>query len=168
MNDKKLKKLDLSKPYFEANGKKYLIETNLSIARFCEFQILEQEVGYSLTFRKLFDNLKELWELMNASKFVESSIKLDNLMRGIAKMEEKEPAVLKLCSLFINTENENRSEWNDDLATQKIEDWKAEGYEVDGFFQLALNFIDGFLPTYHKVTQSISEETESLAQRNRQ
>lgn len=153
---KELKRLDMSKTSFIANGNTYYIESGLSIERFCEYQILEKEAGFGLSFKKIFENLKELHGLMNQVKFVEAAVKLDNLMRGVAKLEEREPTLLKICALFINTKDEDRTTINDDMIARKIEDWKTE-YDVRDFFTLALNMVDGFIEIYSSVTRIISE-----------
>ncbi len=156
---KKLKRLDLTKPRFEANGVWYNIEGGLSIERFCEYQILEKEAGFGVSFKSLFQNLKKLHGLMNDVKFVEASVLLDNMMRGVAKLEEKQPTLLKMCALFINADDEDRSVITEDMIAKKINDWKAE-YDVRDFFQVALNTMDGFLEIYDSVTRIISESTE--------
>lgn len=154
-----LKKLDLTKSTFVANGVTYHIETQLSIERFCEYQILEKEAGFGLSFKKVFENLKELHALMNGVKFVEAAVKLDNLMRGVAKLEEREPTLLKICALFINTADEDRTTINNDMTMKKIEDWKRE-YDISGFFQLALNTVDGFFQIYGNVSRIISQDSK--------
>lgn len=155
---KELKRLDLKQQSFEANGTKYFIETGLSIERFCEYQILEKEAGFGISFKKIFENLKKVHGLMNEVKFVEAAVALDNLMRGVAKLEEREPTLLKICALFINTTDEDRTTINNDMVVKKIEDWKAE-YDVRDFFTLALNTVDGFLEIYANATRIISGET---------
>lgn len=150
-----LKRLDLNQPSFEANGVTYYIESALSIERFCEYQILEKEAGFGLSFKKIFENLKELHALMNGVKFVEAAVKLDNLMRGVAKLEEREPTLLKICALFINEKEEDRTIINNDMIVGKIANWKKE-YDIRDFFTLALNTVDGFLEIYANATHIIS------------
>lgn len=153
---KKPKNIDMTKPSFMANGKEYFIQTHLSIARFCEFQILEKEVGFSMTFAKVFKEINEITEIMNEAKFVDCAVRLDNLRRGVAKLEDKEPSVLKLCTLFINTIDEDPSFWNNDLMTVKIEDWKAEGIDIQDFFQFALSTLNGFTDIFNKMSNRVS------------
>jgi len=152
----KPKRIDMTKPSFVANGKEYFITSHLTVARFCEFQILEKEVGFSMNFDKVFQEINEITELMNETKFVECAVRLDNLRRGVAKLKDKEPSVLKLCTLFVNTENEDPSTWNNDVMTVKIEDWKAEGIDVQDFFTLALNSVNGFIDIYEQISKRIS------------
>lgn len=153
---KKLKRLDLSNPRFEANGVYYNVEGGLSIERFCMYQILEKEAAFGVSFKNLFNNLQKLHGLMNNVKFVEASILLDNMMRGVAKLEEKQPTLLKMCALFINTDDEDRSIITEDMIAKKINDWKKE-YDVRDFFQVALSTMDGFLEIYNNVSRIISE-----------
>lgn len=153
---KQLKTLDPQARSFEANGKKYFIETKLSIARFHEYQIFEKEAGFSMSFASMVDAIKEAYQDLNQLKAADASVKLHNLLAGISKVAEKEHVLLKMCALFINTEDEDRGEIDDDLITAKIEDWKNE-YEINGFFMLALNTVNGFLRIYSEMHQLISE-----------
>ena len=156
LKPKEPKTLDINKPSFMANGKEYFITSNLSITRFCEFQILEKEVGFSMNFDKVFQEINEITELMNQTKFVECAVRLDNLRRGIAKLKDKEPSVLKLCTLFMNTIDEDPSAWSNDLMTVKIEDWKTEGIDIQDFFTFALNTLNGFIDIYEQMSKKIS------------
>lgn len=154
---KVLKKLDPTKRSFIANGKEYFIESNLSIARFHDYQILDKEAGFSMTFGNVFEALVEVRKLMNSIKFVDASVKLENLMTGMAKLEEKEHTLLKMCALYINTKEEDRGEITADQMSEKINDWKNE-YEIEGFFSLALNSVSGYLENYKAMHQIISDK----------
>lgn len=152
-----LKRIDFTKPSFIANGKEYFIENGFSIERYCEYQVLEKELGYGNTFKGLYDKLHALYNLMNNVKFVEASVALNNILQGITKIEEREPTMLKLCALFINTKDEDRTIITADMVAEKINDWKKEGYEMKDFFTLALNTMDGFIETYKRLTQTTSQ-----------
>lgn len=157
MNENQLKRLDFNKQEFTANGTVYRIETSFSIERYCEYQKLEKELAFGTSFSGMYVNLKKMYDLLNSTKFVETSVVLNNLMNGMSKIEEREPTMLKLCALFINTENEDRTVVNNDVMEKKIADWKAEGIDVRDFFSLALNTMDGFIAAYKSLTQSILE-----------
>lgn len=155
------KRIDLEKGSFIANGKNYSVNSVLTITRFCEFQILEKELAFSMSFQNVFKEINEACELFDESRsfgeIAEARTKLDNLRRGIAKLEEKEPTVLRICALFINTEDEDVSVWNNDLMSKKIEDWKIEGIAIQDFFQFALNSVNGFIAIYKKMSEAISD-----------
>ena len=151
----KLKKLNPEARSFEAGGKEYSIETQLSISRFHQYQIYEKEAGFGMSFKDMFSNLIKMREELNKVKFVDCAVRLDNLINGMAKLEEKEHVLLKMCALFMNTKDEDRGDINDDMITAKIDSWKNE-YEVNGFFTLALNTVNGFFTIYKEMHQSIS------------
>lgn len=156
------KRINMDNGSFTANGTEYFVQTHLTISRFCEFQILEKEMAFSMTFENVFKEINEACELFDSSRsfgeMAEAKTKLDNLRRGIAKLEEKEPTALKICTLFINTSDENPAEWNNDIMTKKINDWKTEGIAIQDFFSFALNFQNGFLDIYKQMSDRISGE----------
>jgi hypothetical protein len=155
---KEVKRMVVSEGKFEANGKTYIIENAFSIERYAEYQLIEKEVGFGITFKEIFDNLMKLKGMMNSSRFVDASVLLVDMMRGVQKLEYKEPLVLRMCALFINTPDEDRTTINEDMITRKIEDWKKEGLDIRDFFTLALNTMDGFIEIYQKLTQTTSEK----------
>lgn len=152
---KELKKLNPAERSFVAGGKTYFIETNLSIARFHEYQILEKEAGFSTSFENLVAHVRAAYDDINQFKAADAAVKLNNLLTGIAKANEREHTLLKMCALFMNTEDEDRGDITDDMISRKIEDWQNE-YEVEGFFTLALNTVNGFFKIYAEMHQIIS------------
>lgn len=152
-----LKRINLETGVFQANGTTYRIESQLSIERYCELQILEKEMAFGTTFRGFFDILRGVYMDLNKADFVSASVKVHNVLQGVAKIEEREPVVLKMCSLFINADGENRAEWSNDLVVKKIQDWKAEGLDMQDFFVVALNSVNGFLRIFSQITEAISK-----------
>lgn len=152
-----LKRIDFTKSSFIANGTEYFIESGLSIKRFCEYQILEKEAAFSTSFEGMFNELRNIYDLLNGVKFVEASVKLDNLMSGIVKLQEKEPTLLKMAALFINTKDEDRASITQDQISRKIEDWSQE-YDVRDFFQFALSTIKNFTAVYSSATQNTLQD----------
>lgn len=155
------KRIDMTKTSFIANGKEYFITSFLSVARFCEFQIFEKEFAYSTDLKTLFKEVnschKMLKEAVNFGTVSDVIVKLDNLQRGIARLEEKEPTALKLCALFINTEKEDPAFWSVDLMNVKIEDFKDSGIEMKDFFQLALTSQHSFIDIYNQMSEKFSQ-----------
>lgn len=149
-----LKRLDLTATSFEANGKIYHLEKTMSIERYAFFQRLELELSYNLSFKQMFDSLAEVYELLNAGKLADASVRVYNTMRGFAVLEEKEPYVLKYCALFINETGEDRRVITEDMITAKIEDWQKEGLAIQDFLALALHSIPGYISAYTKATQT--------------
>ena len=155
---KKLKNLDPNARSFVANQKTYFIETQLSIDRFHEYQILEKGAGFSTSFKSMVDSLVEIYEDLNTMRAADAAVKIHNLLAGITKVQEKEHTLLKMCALFMNTEDEDRDIITDDMIRTKIEDWR--GYDVGGFFTIALNSVSGFFKVYSDMLQIISGNSQ--------
>ena len=152
-----LKRIDFERGAFEANGKTYTIEAGLSITRYAELQLLEKEMAYGFTVKGIFEKLQQLVKHLNKLQFFECSIIVNDLMRGAAKLEERTPTVMKICTLFMNTKDEDRTTITADLIDEKLTDWKKEGIDVRDFFTVASGTVNGFLDIYRNVTRTISE-----------
>lgn len=158
MTTKELKRLDFTTGEFVANGTNYRIEGALTIERYAELQILEKELGYASSFKAIYEKMQKAYDLLNKQKFADSAVQINDIMRGVAKAQEREPTILKICTLFINTENEDRTKLDKDVNERKIADWKKEGIDMRDFFLVASNSVNGFLEIYRNATRSISEK----------
>ena len=152
---KELKSLDPQARFFDANGTTYYIETKLSIERYAEFQILEKEAGFGVTFESFYGKVAEAYQDLQTLKAADACVKLHNVLTNCADLERKQPTLLKICALFMNTKDEDRATIDDDRITEKIEDWSKE-YDLQGFFQIALNTVSGFFKIYADMHQIIS------------
>lgn len=156
-----LKRIDLNTGIFEANGTRYTIEGALTIERYAELQILEKELGYGLTFKAMFEKLQQAYNLLNKQKPADAAVLLNDMLRGMARLQEREPLVLKICALFMNTDDEDRSSFSADMYNRKIADWKAEKLDMRDFFTVASNSVNGFIEIYRTVTRIISGQPGS-------
>lgn len=147
---------------FNANGKEYIIRQSLTIERFEEFEKLQIQVGYGVDFRGMFGNLRKAYDYLNASQPADAGVLLYNTMNGVKnEIDGRENEVLQLCALFICTENEDLTIFDENLMKAKIDDWKIEGIAMESFFTLAFNLVNGFIPVYNQVSASISEHMEA-------
>jgi hypothetical protein len=160
---KALKRIDPERPTFTANGKTYTVEGSLSIERYAELQLLEKEMAYGLTVKQLFDKVQIMWNNQNKLKFAENAVIMNDIMRGLHKVQERTPVILKICCLFINTPDEDRTTLTQDLIDTKVNDWKAEGIDIRDFFRVASSSINGFLEVYKTVSRIISAQDEAEA-----
>jgi hypothetical protein len=140
-----IKAIDKSDLTFEANGKKYVIETGLSMSRFVLYQQLEVEVGYGYSMSALYELHKALYDDLNKLKLVDASHKVYNLLTATRDLTRQENPVFRLCALFINREDEDRGEISGEQIQAKIDDWKAENIEVGFFLGFAQGIIGGFM-----------------------
>ena len=156
-----VKRLNLSEKTFMANGVKYYFSSTMSIDRFMEFERLQAHVGFGKDFKHIYDKLKDCYDHLNKNRLADGAVIIHNLINGIAQnLDKREHPMLQMCALFINREDENVDVYDEDMTAQKIEDWKKEGYSIEDFFQLAFNFVEGFIPAYNEIIQNISEEAE--------
>jgi hypothetical protein len=153
----KLKKIDFGSGKFEANGKTYYLETKLTSSRYCEYQILQRELAMGMTIKEIYDGFSDMRKLLNQTRFVDSAVFVDKILTHCLKLKEKEPIMLKICTLFVNTEDEDRTTWDNDLTVKKLEDWKREGIDVECFFRIALTLVSGFTKIFNDFTQSTLE-----------
>ena len=152
-----LKRINMETGKFTANGVDYAVNQYLSIERYCEFQILEKELGYGFSFAEIYKNLDHVEQLLNKTQFVPAAVMINNIKQGVVKVQEREPVMLKMCTLFINYEGEDIRTFTNDMIDKKITDWKAEGIAMNDFFTVALNSINGFFAIYQNITRNITE-----------
>jgi len=154
-----LKRIDFNKATIPANGKEYKILKELPIVRFKELDKMEVEFFYGFDMQQMFEKLKTTFEDLNKNKIADASVKVHNLMKGIAdRIDNREHIVLRICSLFLITDDEDILKWDEENAITKAKDWEAEGYAMADFFSLAATSLPGFLKSYEEVTRDISEE----------
>lgn len=152
-----LKRINFENPTFIANGKTYTIEASVSIERYAELQLLEKEMAYGFTVKGIFDKLQQIWNNQNKMKFAENAVIVNDLMRGAAKVQERLPIIIKICALFINTPDEDRTIITQDMIDAKANDWKKEGIDMRDFFQVASSSVNGFSEIYRNVSRIISD-----------
>lgn len=149
------KRIDFTKDTIPAAGKHYRVMRDLTIARFKELEKLEVELFYGVNMEQLFNKLREVYTDLNKSKPADAAIKVHKLMEGVAdRVDLREPAALRLCALFLVTDDEDTTLWSDALAEQKIKDWQEEGYVMDDFLSLAGSVVPGFIASYNAVLQN--------------
>ena len=161
------KRIDFKEKTFMANGVKYTFASTMCIDRFIEFERLQAHVGFGKDFNNIYEQLKKAYEYLNKSRPADGAVVIHNLINGIAdNLEGRDHPILQLCALFINREDEDKKLFDADVNLSKIDDWKKEGYSIDDFFQLAFNFVEGFIPAYNEIIQDISQEAEKMSKKS--
>lgn len=159
-----LKRIDFNQPVIPANGKEYKYIKELPIARFKELDKMEVEFFYGFDMEKMFEKLKASFDDLNKGKMADAAVKVHNLMKGIAdRVDKREHIVMRICSLFLITDDEDITKWDEELASKKARDWEAEGYAMTDFFSLAATSLPGFLRTYDEVTADTSAAAKTTA-----
>ena len=158
-----LKKVDFTKP-FEAGGKTYVKHSSLTVDEYKEYELLQANVGFGMDFGSLQNKLKDVFALLNKGKQADAAVKVHNILTGIGeKIEKRDNPALMICTLFLH-EKDNRQRWSEDLAKQKIEDWKE--IDVSCFFQLAVNLVPQFLESLEEILSDTSTENKKNDQKS--
>lgn len=147
----KVKRLDYKERQFVANGNEYTILESIPLSRYIEYQKLVPKLAFGVTFIEIFNNLKKAYELQNTGKrYADVAVIIHNILNGIKEIEDntRHDAALQICALIIVRKGEEVGKIDKDLMNDKINDWALEGYEINGFFHLALTSIEGFRETF--------------------
>jgi hypothetical protein len=158
-----LKQIDFSASEFMANGTRYLVKTNLSVERFKWFEKYQVYFGFGRDFKGIYDQLVKSVAFADKGKGLEAWNIIFNLKEEIGKnLDNRSHTAMYICALFIVTEDEDLTKWDEQMAQKKIDDWNAEGYDVNSFFRLAANLVNGFIDILEEVFQDISDKAAVL------
>ena len=152
---------------FTANGKEYVIESSLSIARSIEATKLELEL-FNLSTSVIKSTLIQAYNDLNGNnkekmvKFADAAVKIHNLANSLEKnLKFEDLPVLRYCALYINHEGEDRRTITKEQINTKINDWQEGGLDLAGFFLLVLSVLPSVRKEYIKFIQDISEKSEA-------
>lgn len=145
--------IDFKLGKFMANGTEYLVESAISVDRWNWYERQEVEVGLNIRFEHLYSKLQEQWDHINNQEFGHSAVICRDIIEGVGRnMQRRDPEVLKMCALFINTKDEDRRFITDDIIRKKIEDWREEGINMRSFFHFAIAIIPGYINAYKDIS----------------
>jgi len=143
-----LKRIDFEAGHFKGlSGKTYFIELGaISTGRYAIYEQKAMEVGFGVDFKSVFGSFATIYKQATTG---------DSTLQALHKITEichSQMAKLKtanlpkdeflFCSIFMNTEDEDRSKWDVDLAKAKIDDW-AE-YDARDFFLASRLGVEGY------------------------
>ena len=158
-----LKTLDYNQSSFEANGKTYYVKNSLSVERFRHFEKYQVDFGFGRTYKSISESLRKSIELANKGKGLEAWNIIFNLMNAVGdSLDKRVNNGMLICALFIVTEDEDLTKWDEQEQLNKINDWNTEGYDVNSFFRLAANLVEGFIGDLEEVLQNTSELAQAM------
>ena len=163
----KAKSLDLLKTRtFQANGHTYHLVKEIPISRWREYEKLEPQLTYGLSFKEMQQQLTKAYNSLNSKegRWADAAVIIHNILSGLKAIESEtrnHPALM-LAALVINREGEDAGVYNEALQIEKISDWEKEGYDVTPFFTFALISIQGFRESYLEFIASEMAKNESL------
>jgi len=161
----KLITIDSSTKEFMANGRRYLVESQISADRYSFYLRESIKFSFSQSVEQLFQSFAEIYNCTNNPKkgLGDIAVISRGAMKGIEGIVKRleDPTALRLCCLFINREDEDRRYIDEDLITEKIEDWKKEGIDMASFFGFASATIPGLKNLYEESSRITSQSPMS-------
>lgn len=148
---------------FVANGKKYFLEPQISLERFKAMSQYEIEISFATSFKKLWKDLNDLRAMLNKAEFVDSAVKLRDIMEGLHRVNDarNHHPILWYCTLILNTEDEDRRAVDEKVMNDKIKDWEEAGIPISSFFELVLHTVNGLPGSLRDVILSTSEKNQT-------
>ena len=156
-----LKVIDFKEKKFTCGGRTFYVQDSLSFNRFRELQRISIEFGFSTTFVELFKEIQKCYDFVQTNKnWGDLAVTLYNLMHGVASIENKDAAALRLCALFLNEKDEDITVYDEAKMKDKIECWSKE-LDVSPFFHWAASLVDGWMPAYNITIRSTLKEEKA-------
>lgn len=143
---------------FEAGGKMYFVESNLSTARYQHYQKMQNELGFGMNFSSIINALNRAYAALNERKDADAAVAIQMILERSLAVSEKKPIALYVATLFVNTADENRAEWDRARAEQKIEDWS--NIDVSFFLGLCLARTSDLMTQYKEVAELLRSVSE--------
>lgn len=136
-----LKRIDLEKNWLIANGNKYWIQDSVSVGRYGRYLKGQHILTYGATVE---DHLKfvdfVITQLsgpltgMTVHKILQNAFNVKDRYKNFIHDDTDE--WLRFATLFINKEGEDISVYDEKVMQSKMQDWKAEGFDMQDFFLL--------------------------------
>lgn len=131
--------IDPQRNWFIANGKKYYIQTHITMGRLKAYKRLlhtlvwDADVSAHLKFVDfVIDQMSGPVTFLATHKILSNAFNVKEAYENFIH-DDIEPW-FRFGALFINREGENIAEWNESIVQSKIEDWIKEGISVESFF----------------------------------
>lgn len=159
-----IKLLNADSVEFVANETKYILEPNLSIVRYKAFQKFSIQLGFGVTYMRLFNAHKQNIEFWNDFVAGDRTIPTkaiifnNDILVGLSQLDDREDASLYVATLFWNTVDEDTGDWTMEMATKKIDDWKKENIAMGFFLTFSLSTIHGFKDSLEDLEQGMENK----------
>lgn len=165
----KLINIDFEKGVLKTPKHKYKISKSLSLDRYMQFELLQPQAAYGITFNDFFEQDKKVIEHLNKTEWVNAATIVMNRQEQFRHLNDKRRhAMIQICALWLNREDEDLKTFDQTISDEKIQDWLESGVDYKDFFRLAVNLVPGLLEASQEVFQIISgamgqvEETAQL------
>lgn len=161
-----LKRIDLTKGYFDANGHRYHIYDSVSFGRYKEYVKFQHYFAFGALpadHIKFIDfaiqQLSGPLTGMTIHKVLENALNVKEAYSSF--LDSEYDRYFEFCTLFINREDEDIATWSKTLAASKIDDWNEALYDPADFFFLAANMSAELRRKYSLLPREEGEDQDS-------
>lgn len=141
---------------FMLNGTRWFVHTDLQVGRLASLEKHMFSFLHGLEPDEFGRILRRVYDDLNNTKFADAAVKMYNLINAteVKKVGAINPK-LQIAMLFINKEGENLSEWSDEMARLKLDEWAQ--YPAGFFFQQADGLISDTLKQIYGIPAELAE-----------
>jgi hypothetical protein len=127
----------------------------IGIEWYTYFQKRSVQMGFARNFQQIRNELQEIFISLGTEASKSNAIvRIKAMMDAVVDFgNEQFDASIWICTLFVMREDELISEYNEQIALEKIEDWKKHGYSEMDFFLLAGSAVPGYAELFSQQMQ---------------
>jgi hypothetical protein len=163
------KRILLTDNSFVAGGATYLIHGSVALERYVHLDDLTMRLVSGSGWADWQRGGEEWARLHNASKPHDATVLMQNMLSGkpLRRKNHQNPPEILICTLFMCPADEDRSQWNEEAANEKIKIWNAEGFPAEDFTVWGLHYVEryqrvligGSLDTLEAETQGMDDQS---------
>jgi len=165
-------RIDFTKDHFVTkSGKKYFFLDSMPVDYWTQYQMLVPEITFGVTFKNMHDTLIRINEALTTGNelmkghavAVDLSYNQAAAIKNFTDPSRFDP-ILKMSALWIVTEDEDISKYDDRIANAKIKDWKESAISMDDFFLLCGKKIGYFKEIYldmHRLADQLEKPIQA-------
>jgi hypothetical protein len=145
-------------PKFQTDKHTYTIvgENGIGIDRYTQFQKRSVQRGFGRDFQSIIDTLNAIYRSLGTdSSKSDAIVQIRALMDSVADFgNDQFDAALWICTLFVLREDETLATYSEQMAEEKIQDWKDYGFSELDFFLLSGSVVPGYGTLFTEVLRT--------------
>lgn len=161
-----IKRLPDNVKTFEANGRKYIVHTGLTVSAFQKLEELRLELEAGNSVPDMVKMMQQAYGKMNEGKMADAAVIMYNIMNVTERIVEGRPPLWLLeLTLFVRPEGSDVTKWDEGEAMGWIQDWEKEGYDTSDFFALATRLHSAYVQLFTaSIMDSLPSGSESTSE----
>ena len=140
------KRIALTDNSIEVAGETHIIHGSVNLERYVHLDELMMRSRFGVGWVEWHRAGQEWTRLKNAGKGFDADVMMQNMLDGkpLRKANKQHAPEILICTLFICPKSEDRTQWNEEMANEKIKLWSAEGFAAEDFTRLGLLYMERY------------------------